>query len=1048
MMNALKLAGGGRVAVPLLRLSGGSWMTPAVARGLAWAARRFPIASRDTHTHTHTHTHSLARTRRAFGATRWHPAPGLSSSPSHPSPPADGAAAWRAGEPSLARPGAVRAARCVTRALPGSLRRRGRFALVPGARLAMPLLAALSLFAAAPAQAQTEVWSATLTVSDHGGNRGCIGATHCSNQLSDNSFTHGGETFTVTSIPNVQGILAWRLDKTIPDSLLNAATLRVDTTDLALSAANLTSVGGVTNNQVTWSTTLSWTVNQQVSLRLTLPSTPTTPTTPPKADPGISTDAALRALTVTTAAGAPVALSPAFSKRRVAPFVYTAAVPWAVTHVTLTATARHSRHRRLTVNGEWVASGRAGEPIALAPGVPAVMTIEITAEDYETTKTYTVAIARARAEGAPLGVTVAPALVRPAAADDPATAETDERRTRYRVRLPWQPLGPVTVTPASSAPAIAAVSGPLHFTPENWDTPQAVTVAGMAAGRAEIAHRIRGGGYDDAAVPVVTVIVGDGGHDPRKQVKPCPACADTGNAGPDNANAPGTDSPDGAPGHAAGDGDDSMHAAPPRAPDGALAALARGHLASARQVLGQRLDAAADTRSRLTLGGRTLTLAQLLGPGPPGAAVEWDRPPAEAGLSGDGQCASLPAAACAWPGMPGLDTPGAWESLLYGLATGLGRSGAESLLQGGGFVLTLGGADESGQAGQAGPGRRWTLWGRGDAQALPGLAAAGADAGHGLSSGYLGLDTRLNDHWLAGLAVARSRWAAGHEVPAGDGGQAVPHPRLGRGPAALTTAYPYLAWSNGAASVTAQAGLGRGEVRHHAAPGASPARIPLELRLGMVDAGHRLGAWGGAEVGLRMDAAWAQLTRGDGPRAQTESVRQARLGATAAWTWQGPGGLTLAPAGEVHWRHDGGDGPSGRGLELGAGLRAARGPVRLAVQGRHFAARADRAWREQGLEATLNVGQPGNTGGSLTLASGWGAGATAGHTLWQESLAYPRRSGALTPTPWTLDAKAGYGLRLPGGRLLTWFGHVGHAAYGHHVLLGLRLGHGAAPAPW
>ena len=54
MINALKLAGGGRVAVPLLRLPGGAWMTPAVTRGLAWAVRRFPPASRDTHTHTHT----------------------------------------------------------------------------------------------------------------------------------------------------------------------------------------------------------------------------------------------------------------------------------------------------------------------------------------------------------------------------------------------------------------------------------------------------------------------------------------------------------------------------------------------------------------------------------------------------------------------------------------------------------------------------------------------------------------------------------------------------------------------------------------------------------------------------------------------------------------------------------------------------------------------------------------------------------------------------------------------------------------------------------
>ncbi len=60
----------------------------------------------------------------------------------------------------------------------------------------------------------------------------------------------------------------------------------------------------------------------------------------------------------------------------------------------------------------------------------------------------------------------------------------------YTVRLNQAPTANVTVTPASSATGKATVSSALTFTSTNWETPQPVTVTGVAAGSATITHTV------------------------------------------------------------------------------------------------------------------------------------------------------------------------------------------------------------------------------------------------------------------------------------------------------------------------------------------------------------------------------------------------------------------------------------------------------------------------------------------------------------------------------------------------------------------------------
>ena len=68
--------------------------------------------------------------------------------------------------------------------------------------------------------------------------------------------------------------------------------------------------------------------------------------------------------------------------------------------------------------------------------------------------------------------------------------------------------GAVTITTTSGDATTATVSpATLVFGPDNWSTPQAVTVTGVAAGSAVIGHAVAGGGYGAVTVASVTAAV-------------------------------------------------------------------------------------------------------------------------------------------------------------------------------------------------------------------------------------------------------------------------------------------------------------------------------------------------------------------------------------------------------------------------------------------------------------------------------------------------------------------------------------------------------------
>ena len=98
------------------------------------------------------------------------------------------------------------------------------------------------------------------------------------------------------------------------------------------------------------------------------------------------------------------------------------------------------------------------------------------------------------------------------------------------------------------------------------------------------------------------------------------------------------------------------------------------------------------------------------------------------------------------------------------------------------------------------PGQRWTVWGQIDQQAFGGERSPAARYDGHLQTAYVGVDARLSERWLAGVAVARSRgdgdWTFGSST--------------GRLTTTLTSVQPYLRWSAGGTTIWATAGGGSG----------------------------------------------------------------------------------------------------------------------------------------------------------------------------------------------------------------------------------------------
>ncbi len=442
----------------------------------------------------------------------------------------------------------------------------------------------------------------------------------------------------------------------------------------------------------------------------------------------------------------------------------------------------------------------------------------------------------------------------------------------------------------------------------------------------------------------------------------------------------------------------------------ALAAQGRAHLASAVEVIGARFRAGPAAPLRLAGGS-----VRAEGPRPAGR---------DAGAFAGG------AHGFDARGDPSTALGGACDRRPFGVRqTGpaCGRADRASLgsLFGRRFAVSLG------ARGEGPPASGWTLWGANDAQAFRGDTAHGSYDGD-LRSFYLGVDGRLGEDWLAGVALARSRGETGYgfeiDESAGDG--------LLR--TRLNAVHPYLHGRLASGlEVWGVAGLGFGAASLERDGAPRTETSGLGLGLGAFGVRQGLADFGALSLSLLADAGFARLWTDGGPpdgiaSGLSASVGRLRVGVEGEHALALPGGGSLRPFWQASGRYDGGGGLPGGGLELAGGARYRSERLEGEVRARWLAAHSASSIEEFGASANLRVkaGADG-LGLAASLAPRWGAADFGGvEAMWREDALRAARAGGTSRRgpdrdPWALEGRLEYGVALPcAAGVLTPFGEL------------------------
>ena len=314
---------------------------------------------------------------------------------------------------------------------------------------------------------------------------------------------------------------------------------------------------------------------------------------------------------------------------------------------------------------------------------------------------------------------------------------------------------------------------------------------------------------------------------------------------------------------------------------------------------------------------------------------------------------------------------------------------------------------------------RYTTWGCADYRHLSSSGNQAFSWSGVAFSAQVGFDVALGADTLAGVSVSRSRSAFGYYAEDGAG-------MGGANELRLTGVHPYVAWSASPDLVvwgTVGHGWGDFQVDDHL--GAGMLRGAAALNTGSVGVNGRLLERGATTLRVRSEGGLARLgMTGDMATLETVDVdlRRLRLAAEASHEHLFPFGSTLTPWAEVGLRHDGGDGETGAGLEIRAGVRYRDLPQGLTIEGygRRLVVHQGTV-QESGFGAVLRV-DPGESGlgPSMSLTPAWGATAGGVHRLWERGA----NAFSMSDTPGAhMNAQFAYGLpALGGGGLLTPFG--------------------------
>ena len=356
------------------------------------------------------------------------------------------------------------------------------------------------------------------------------------------------------------------------------------------------------------------------------------------------------------------------------------------------------------------------------------------------------------------------------------------------------------------------------------------------------------------------------------------------------------------------------------------------------------------------------------------------------------------------------------------------------------FVLPLAGLDRGVPA--------ITLWGSGDYRNLEGGEANALNWAGDVVTGQLGADARLRPDLLAGAVLSWSRGAFDYTDRNNDGSEVA-----GDYTSQFTSVHPYMGWTpQEGIRLWATGGFGWGEIEiteDDEAPSSDS-----RLQMASVGGSGRLlsedGLFTSGTTTLRLkgEASVARVrVAGDGNLLERMTVKAQRLRVLVEGTHQQAlaSGGQVTPSLEVGLRHDGGDGATGTGVELGGGLRYEEPAWGLTLEGRaRVLAAYEGAYEEWGASGLVRL-DPGADGQGLafSLVPAYGQSTSGVNQLWEQGLT--QGSGLAQAQRGRLDAEVAYGLPVLEHRgLVTPYSGVTLGGGSQEVRIGGRWALGPA----
>ena len=291
-----------------------------------------------------------------------------------------------------------------------------------------------------------------------------------------------------------------------------------------------------------------------------------------------------------------------------------------------------------------------------------------------------------------------------------------------------------------------------------------------------------------------------------------------------------------------------------------------------------------------------------------------------------------------------------------------------------------------------------------------------------VATAVLGADAEW-DRLLAGVAVSFSDG----EGEFGPGHAASPGKGEGTLDSTLNSVHPYLRYEvKEGVSVWGLAGYGSGHLTH-ADDGARPIDTDITMRLGALGARSELltpSQESGLGLALKSDLFWMRMEseaveEPDGrglKRAEARSTR-VRLLLEGSQSFELESAAVMTPSLEVGLRGDGGDGETGGGVEVRAGIRYTAPGMTIEASAHSLFGHQRREYEEWGANGSIRVA-PGTSGRgvSLTVAPSWGTVESGADSLWsmQDTRRLAQNGGIGQPRS-RLEAEVGYGVGAPGG---------------------------------